>query len=230
MCGLIKLMDKTIVLISCAGNGSRFGSDIPKQYVKIGAKTILLHTLEVFIGMPEITQIIIVANPNDQYINGYADVSSKITIAKVGGTRRVDSVVNGLKQLKCGGDDWVLVHDAVRCCITPLLVRKLINQLINDPVGGILAVPATDTVKLVSDGRITNTIERNQVYLAQTPQMFRYGVLLAALTNPRLGTVTDDASCVEQLGKVVKLVAGSYQNIKITYPHDIKLAKLFLES
>ncbi|MBP9743186.1 MAG: 2-C-methyl-D-erythritol 4-phosphate cytidylyltransferase [Burkholderiales bacterium] len=222
-------MYKTIVLISCAGNGSRFGSDIPKQYTKIGAKTVLLHTLEVFIGMSEINQIIIVVNPNDQYISDYADISPKITIAKVGGVRRIDSVLNGLKQLKCLDNDWILVHDAVRCCITPFLVRNLINQLINDPVGGILAVPVTDTVKLGNNGRIINTIERNQVYLAQTPQMFRYGVLLAALTNPGLDHITDDASCVEQLGKIVHLVEGSYQNIKITHPHDIKLAKLFLE-
>ncbi len=214
------------VLIPCAGSGSRFNYSIPKQYVEINGKSILEYTLNVFLSIPLIEQIIIVANPYDSYIDSYVNLSAKIIIHKVGDTTRAGSVLNGLKQLNCKPDDWILVHDAARCCITPENVNELILQLQNDNVGGILAIAATDTLKLGLDNVIKETIDRSKVYLAQTPQMFRYGVLYKALDATDLDQITDEASAVERLGLPVHLVKGDVTNIKVTYPFDLHIARL----
>lgn len=219
------------VLIPCAGAGSRFGGKsgaLPKQYAKIDAKTVLHRTLEVFIHLPIIEQIIIVVNPHDKHIDEYAAISPKIVIARVGGEYRAQSVLNGLRYLSCHGEDWVLVHDAARCCISAELIQNLIDKVGSHPVGGILATIATDTIKLGQNNKILQTLNREQIYLAQTPQMFRYKVLLSALNNTDLANTTDEAACVEQLGLEVCLIEGSQRNIKVTYPEDIALAKFYL--
>jgi len=224
------MKNKVVVLIPAAGSGLRFANGLlPKQYTQIGNKTILMHTLEVFVKLEEISQIVIVANAADSQIDSYSQLSAKIQIQKVGGNTRGISVFNGLNTLNCAADDWVLVHDAARCCIQRSQVLQLLNQLKHDAVGGILAIPATDTLKEVVDGVILRTLDRNAIYLAQTPQMFRYKVLKTALNQTNLVTLTDEASAVEQLGLEVKLVMGNRTNIKVTYPDDLEWAELILK-
>lgn len=228
--------NKFIVLIPCAGYGSRFGMDIPKQYAKILNKTLLEYTLDVFLSIKQIHQIIIVANPNDSYIKRYETLSTRICIQYVGGETRALSVLNGLYKVSCSPDSWVLVHDAARCCITSNLILNLLKELQNDPVGGILAIPAIDTVKVVENNNIIKkTIPRNHIYLAQTPQMFRYQILFTALKSCINNCInkynlTDEASAVETLGLPIKIVMGSCQNIKVTYPEDLQLAEFILSN
>jgi 2-C-methyl-D-erythritol 4-phosphate cytidylyltransferase len=235
-CGLMPqkgscMPDNYIVLLPCAGSGSRFESQMSKQYTKINTKTILEYTLDTFLAVPQISQIMVVTAPDDNNIDAIlARYPEQVTVAKVGGESRVDSVRNGLNKLNCGDNDWVLVHDAVRCCIRPQTVVRLIDALCSDAVGGILATPATDTVKQGDGTLISKTIDRNTIYLAQTPQMFRYKILKAAINQDDMCGATDDASLVERLGLKVKLVIGDSTNIKVTYKEDIDFAKTILAS
>jgi 2-C-methyl-D-erythritol 4-phosphate cytidylyltransferase len=216
------------VLIPCAGSGSRFGGEVPKQYTYIGNKTVLEHTLNVFLALAEITTIVVVVNKDDTEIDKYKHLSPKITIARVGGATRGASVLNGLNSIKCEPDDWVLVHDAARCCISAKVVRRLIAAIRDDAIGGILALPVTDTLKMGDDGIIAKTIDRSNIYQAQTPQMFRYSILHKALTYSDLNLITDEASAVEGLGLPVHLIEGAVSNIKLTYPLDTRLAEFYL--
>ena len=217
------------VLIPCAGTGSRFGADVPKQYLEISPnKCILDYTLQSFLAIEEISEIAIITSPNDVMIDSviahYNDV--RLSVHKVGGDTRAKTVANGLRAMSSAvADDWILVHDAARCLIKPALIHQLIDELRNDVVGGILALPVNDTVKQVVDGVIQATVDRQQIYLAQTPQMFRYSILYDALITCDLDSVTDEASAVESLGFTVKVVCGDHTNIKITYPHDLSLAR-----
>lgn len=222
--------NKFVVLIPCAGSGARFGGTLPKQYVKIGAKTILEHTVDAFLQVEEISEIIIVVNANDNVINDISALKNHVTILKVGGKTRANTVLNGLNHLTLADKDWVLVHDAARCCIEPELIKKQIAELRNDDVGGILAIPVTDTVKVVNSGIISATLDRNTVYLAQTPQMFRYGVLKQALsTHYNVPGITDEASSVEKLGLPVRVINGSVSNIKVTYAEDLTTVQNILK-
>ncbi len=218
-----------VVLIPCAGNGSRFGNTIAKQYVKIGGKSILEHTLNAFLCVEEISEIIIVVNCNDSLADEMCLLSSKVRILKAGGDTRAKTVLNGLNSLVIADDDWVLVHDAARCCITPEIIKNQITELKHDAVGGVLAIPVTDTVKLVNNGIISATLDRSAIYLAQTPQMFRYNILKQALSiNDNGYEITDEASSVENLGFSVKIIAGSRDNIKVTYQEDLTTVKNIL--
>ena len=224
-----------IVIIPCAGSGSRLGATIPKQYINIcGTKTILDYTLESFLAVPLIDKIMVVVSHNDNMIDDilakYND--NRLIMHKIGGETRAETVLNGLKKLSgdINDDDWVLVHDAARCLITSELIIKLINELQNDSVGGILAIPVYDTVKKVVDKKIQATMPREQIYLAQTPQMFRYSILYRALSNYDLTLLTDEASAVEKTGVNVKIVIGDSSNIKITHIGDLNLAKFLLKN
>jgi 2-C-methyl-D-erythritol 4-phosphate cytidylyltransferase len=236
------MASKTIVILPCAGGGSRFGGAIPKQYTLINGKTILEHTLNVFLLIRQIDQIVIVAAPNDEYVaiilqeirrlklSANKHDVSKIKILRVGGKSRANSVKNGLDALNCSDDDWILVHDVARCCITGASVVRLITDLEKDEVGGILATPAVDTIKQSDNGLVIDkTLERSSIFQAQTPQMFRAGVLGKALNLANLDLVTDEASAVEYMGLPVKLVMGEPGNIKVTYPQDTKLAEIILD-
>lgn len=229
------MTEKFIVLIPCAGIGARFGSEMPKQYRKISGQTILAHTLKPFLSNTLIEQVLLVANPHDRYIDEYTKLSEKIIVRKVGGSSRAISVLNGLGELSCCDEGWVLVHDAVRCCLTPTLLNKLLNQIKNSQVGGILAVAASDTIKEIAVNAeqvkiVRKTLVREQIYLAQTPQMFRYGILKKALMNVDLADITDEASAIEKLGLNVEIVESNKSNIKITYPEDIYLAEFLLKA
>jgi 2-C-methyl-D-erythritol 4-phosphate cytidylyltransferase len=250
--------NKYIVVIPCAGNGSRFGGVIPKQYAKIHQKTVLDYTLLPFLTIDKIEHILLIVSPNDDYIDVYAKLSAKIIIARVGGATRSESIANGINFLsqnnylslnKSTGkndDDWLLIHDAARCCITKMLINKLIDTIGDDSVGGILALPCTDTLKEVAmdisstDSHnhynnqpplsIKKTVDRRNIYLAQTPQMFRFSVLQEALASANnMAIITDDASAVESLGYRVIVVGGEMTNFKVTYASDLVLAAAILQ-
>lgn len=233
---LLNMTNKKIVILPCAGHGSRFGNTTPKQYTLINGKTILEHTLNVFLPLTQIDQIIIITAPNDQYIDNLFSTQlsnltnhTKIQILKTGGPTRAQTVKNVVGTLDCKSNDWLLVHDVARCCITAGAVLRQISELENDAVGGILAIGAADTIKQSKNGQVIDeTLDRSTIYQAQTPQMFRAHILKDALNCTNIDLITDDASAVEQTGRSVKLVEGERENIKITYPVDIRLAEIIL--
>lgn len=235
---LLYMTSKKIVILPCAGHGERFGNTIPKQYTLINGKTILEHTLNVFLRLTQIDQIIIVTAPNDAHIDNLFSKQllnltnhAKVQILKIGGPSRAQTVKNAVSALDCKSDDWLLVHDVARCCISADAVLRQISELENEEVGGILAIGAADTIKQSKNGKVIDkTLERSKIFQAQTPQMFRAHILKNALNCASLELVTDEASAVEQMGLSVKLVDGERENIKITYPVDIRLAEIILSS
>jgi 2-C-methyl-D-erythritol 4-phosphate cytidylyltransferase len=217
------------VLIPCAGNGSRAGTDVPKQYQSIAGQPMVGHTLVAFAAVARVWRTLVVVAPGDTFFANYSDAT--FSIAACGGSTRAASVLNGLNALLADGanpQDWVLVHDAARCLITPGLIERLIEACQNDAVGGLLAHQLPDTLKMGLSGRVAATLDRSDKWLAQTPQMFRIGMLREALemTGER---VTDEASAIEAMGFSPKLVPGSAQNFKVTYPQDFLLARAVLQ-
>jgi len=217
-------------LIPAAGVGARMGASAPKQYIRIGGKPMLRHTLDAFLSSDLIAHTFIVVSPDDPYIDSVAP-NHGVTVLRCGGASRMESVRNGLAVLAStlAPSDWVLVHDAARPGLTAELIEKLISATGEHPVGGLLGLPVVDTVKRCIEGEACGTIPRNGLWLAQTPQMFRYQLLRQALnaaTDP--DTITDDASAVEALGLTPKLVEGHPRNLKVTLPDDIRIAELYL--
>jgi 2-C-methyl-D-erythritol 4-phosphate cytidylyltransferase len=217
-------------LIPAAGVGARMGSTSPKQYLKIGGKPMLRHTLDAFLSSELIAHTFVVVSPDDPYIDAVAP-NHGVTVLRCGGASRMESVRNGLAVLAntLAPVDWVLVHDAARPGLTAELIEKLITGTGDHPAGGLLALPVVDTVKRCIDGEAAGTVPRNGLWLAQTPQMFRYELLrdaLAAATDPN--SITDDASAVEALGLSPKLVEGHPRNLKVTLPDDIRIAEMYL--
>jgi 2-C-methyl-D-erythritol 4-phosphate cytidylyltransferase len=191
------------------------------------------HTLAAFAAVPRIARCLVVVAPGDAFLpRGEAAFS----VAECGGTTRAESVFNGLGALLAGGaraQDWVLVHDAARCLVAPAQIEALIDACLGDPVGGLLALPLADTLKVAEAGRVAATLSRADKWLAQTPQMFRIGVLREALAAAAPGGfvgVTDEASAIEAAGLGPLLVPGSAQNFKVTYPEDFALADAVLRS
>lgn len=217
-------------LIPAAGVGARMGSDLPKQYLPIASKPMLSHTVEVFLAHPTIDHVFVVVSENDGWVDAVLPPeASGVTLLRSGGATRRDSVLNGLRAIRdlVGPEDWVLVHDAARPGITADLIDKLIAEVGEDPVGGLLALPVVDTVKREEDGRVA-TLSRDGLWLAQTPQMFRYAVLRRALQLIEI--VTDEAGAMEAVGLTPKLVEGHVCNTKVTRPADKELVELFLTS
>ncbi|NJD36596.1 MAG: 2-C-methyl-D-erythritol 4-phosphate cytidylyltransferase, partial [Betaproteobacteria bacterium] len=179
-------MPRNHVLIPAAGSGSRMASELPKQYLPLLGKPLLHHTLAVFCTHPAVAQVAVVLAPDDWTWNGYdwSCFAGRIKVLRCGGETRAASVLNGLQELadELDADDWVLVHDAARPCLTTELLDRLLNELSGDEVGGLLAVPVADTLKRADAvGRVLRTEPREGLWQAQTPQMFRYGVLEQAL-------------------------------------------------
>ena len=221
------------VLMPCAGQGARSGSATPKQYQLLAGVPMVLHTLAAFQAVARVRQVWIVVAPADRFLSlDHPDVH----LARCGGSSRAETVYNGLQALREGGAtdlDWVLVHDAARCLITPQQIEVLIDAGEHDPVGGLLALKLPDTLKAETDGRVAGTLDREDKWLAQTPQMFRLGALLAALqaqAGSRFAGVTDESSAMELAGHAPRLVPGSAQNFKVTYPEDFDLAETILRS
>ena len=225
-------------LIPCAGTGSRAlgtpggaaaATSLPKQYRCVAGQPMVLHTLAAFAAVPRIARALVVVAPGDRFL---APQGASFLIADCGGATRAASVLNGLKWLLRGAaraPDWVLVHDAARCLVTPAQIEGLIDACEHDAVGGLLAHKLPDTLKREAGGRAVATIDRGDKWLAQTPQMFRIGPLVRALEAA--GTaVTDEAGAMEAAGLMPRLVPGSAQNFKVTYPEDFALAEAVLRS
>ncbi|HAT33576.1 MAG TPA: 2-C-methyl-D-erythritol 4-phosphate cytidylyltransferase [Janthinobacterium sp.] len=217
-------------LIPAAGVGARMAADGPKQYLSIGGKPMLRHTLDAFLGCAAIAHTYVVVSPDDGHIDSVLPAAG-VTVLRCGGATRMDSVLNALRALRgqVGDGDWVLVHDAARPGLTPALIDCLIAGVGEDAVGGLLALPVVDTVKRAGADGVA-TVARDGLWLAQTPQMFRYGLLSSALATAAAGggAVTDDASAVEALGLSPKLVEGHPRNLKVTLPRDIRIAEMYL--
>ncbi len=214
-------------LIPCAGTGSRAGSDGPKQYQPVAGQPMVLHTLAAFAAVPRLAGVLVVVSTGDDF---FVDKDATFLIASCGGSTRATSVLNGLNALLERGAspcDWVLVHDAARCLITPQQINTLIDACLPDAVGGLLALKLPDTLKREVGGRVAETVDRADKWLAQTPQMFRLAELQQALLSAG-DAVTDEASALEFVGKAPLLVEGSAQNFKVTYPQDFALAQALL--
>jgi 2-C-methyl-D-erythritol 4-phosphate cytidylyltransferase len=215
-------------LIPCAGHGSRAGTSGPKQYEPIAGKPMVMHTLAAFAAVKRVAKTLVVVAQGDGF---FSRNFAPVTAVACGGETRAVSVVNGLHELrKLGADsrDWVLVHDAARCLITPALIDSLIDACQHDDVGGLLAQKMADTLKTEKGGRVAETLSREGKWLAQTPQMFRIGRLIEALEQAGEG-VTDEAGAMEALGQRPLLVPGGSQNFKVTYPDDFALAEAVLK-
>ncbi len=204
------------------------GGECPKQYLPLAGTPLIRHALQTLAGVPAISRVYVVLAPDDEFWDGFdwRDLAARLTVLRCGGATRAESVTNGLRatQASVAADDWVLVHDAARCCLTRAHVERLIADVGGDPVGGLLAVPVADTLKRAGgEQRVAATVARDGLWQAQTPQMFRHGMLLGAL-GAAPPSVTDEASAVEALGLQPKLVAADATNFKVTYPLDLQLA------
>lgn len=229
-------MPKFFALIPAAGSGSRVGEDLPKQYLQLAGKPMISYAINTLCSNERIAHVIVVLSPSDSHWSRYdwSEFSSKLIIMNCGGTTRAESVLNGLNALETSiaiaDDDWVMVHDAARPCLTSIQLEKLLDELINDEIGGLLAIPVADTLKRSNTSqRATTTEPREGLWQAQTPQMFRYRLLTNALSNADGINVTDDASAIEALDLHPKLVLSDSNNFKVTYPQDLALAELILQ-
>ncbi len=216
-----------VALLPAAGVGARMQTDMPKQYLSIHGRPMLWHALQVFERHPRIERLYVVLSPADDWWSAH-DWSGlrKLAVLRCGGATRALSVLHGLRAMRdeVAADDWVLVHDAARPCFTAALLDRLLAEVGDDPVGGILAAPVADTLKREGKvRRIAETVPREGLWGAQTPQMFRHGLLLSALERAGSG-VTDEASAVEALGYAPRLVESDRSNLKVTFPDDLEVA------
>ena len=222
-------------LIPAAGAGTRFPGDAPKQYLPLAGKPMLWHSVKALCTRP-IENVFVVLAAGDKRFAGieWGALGGRLEPLYCGGESRRDSVYNGMVAAMAvvEANDWVLVHDAARPCLPRADLERLIRETEADQIGGVLALPAADTVKRVAKDeggvqRIAGTEDRSQLWLAQTPQMFRCGLLMQALKSAR-ATVTDEASAVEQMGLRPRMIAGSRENIKVTFPEDLAIAEAIL--
>lgn len=223
------------VLIPCAGQGSRAGvvAGQSKQYQEMAGQPMVLHTLAAFLTVERLARALVVVAPGDGFFDAIPE--KPFDVVACGGASRATSVRQGLDALLRAGaetGDWVLVHDAARCLVTPAQINQLIDACQHDAVGGLLAHQLPDTLKQAAGGRVAATLDRSDKWLAQTPQMFRIGLLAQALDAAESAgsVVTDESSAIEALGLAPKMVPGSAQNFKVTYPDDFALAEAILLS
>ena len=218
-------------LVPCAGSGVRAGAPVAKQYVEIAGRPLVAHTLAALVGVQRLSRILVVVAPEDRHYEGLAALPSdpRLALARCGGTTRATTVAGGLAKLAGLGaqpNDWVLVHDAARCLVRAEWIDALVDACRNDGIGGLLALPVGDTLKRAEGDRAVATISRERLWQAQTPQMFRFGVLADALA--RSPEATDEASAIEAIGLRPKLIPGSAENIKVTHPDDFAIAEALL--
>ena len=209
----------------------RMGDDQPKQYHLLAGRPMIRHALETLCASTRIQRVFVVLAEGDDIWERFdwSELGVKLSVLRCGGATRADSVLNGLLAISAAvkPDDWVLVHDAARPCLSSAQLDRLIEQVGHDEVGGILAVPVADTLKQSGqDGRIDATVPREPLWQAQTPQMFRYGLLREALEQS--GVVTDESGALEALGYRPLLVSADASNLKVTYPADLALAEKIL--
>ncbi len=220
-------------VVPAAGSGSRMGGERPKQYLELDGTPVLQRTLEALLTLDQLQTVMVALAPGDERWQALPAASYPRVEVTTGGRERADSVLACLRALeaRAAAEDWVLVHDAARPCLGAAELLRLVETLVDDGVGGLLAIPVSETVKRADgDGRVLETVERDGLWLAQTPQMFRFGLLKSSLESALEDgrAVTDEASAVEQAGHRPRLVAGEPGNIKITRPGDLRLATLTL--
>ncbi len=229
-----------VAVLPCAGRGARSGADRPKQYVDLGGRSVVHWALMVFdelLQQDQLDGILVVLSPDDEEFETAVpgDLRARLQAKPVGGATRAASVRAGLQDLHRQGlayDDWVLVHDAARCLVSPTDLMALIQACEHDPVGGLLAYPVPDTLKRGDEqGRVQCTVPREQMWAAQTPQMFRLGTVSQALDRAMAAgaAVTDEASALEWAGLQPRLVQGCADNFKLTYPEDFQRAWALLQ-
>ena len=221
-------------VIPAAGIGRRMGGEVPKQYLRIAGRTLLEHSAAALLALEPLARLVIAHHADDQTLATLPLAKHPRVQPVVGGDERAASVLAALEALAdvADDDDWIMVHDAARPCVEPDTLRAMIAQLAGHAVGGILAQALSDTVKQAgADGAVERTLPRERLWRAQTPQVFRYRLLVDALrTAARDGVVaTDEAMAMERLGYRPQLIEGQASNIKVTYPDDLALAAWYLE-
>ena len=218
-------------IVPCAGSGVRAGAALPKQYVELAGRPLVAHTLTALAGVQRLSRILVVVAPEDAHYESLAGLPSdpRLSLARCGGSTRAATVAGGLAKLAGIGataNDWVLVHDAARCLVRAEWIDALVDACRSDGIGGLLALPVGDTLKRADGDRAVATLVRDNVWQAQTPQMFRFGVLADALA--RSPEATDEASAIEAIGLRPKLVRGSAENFKVTHADDFAIAEALL--
>lgn len=222
-----------LALVPAAGSGSRMKAERPKQYLELLGRPLLRHALEALCDAPAIDRVFVVLSVDDREWDrhDWRDLEPKLVRLFCGGPSRADSVLNGLRAIsdQVAPHDWILVHDAARPCLARWHIDKLLHALSHEEVGGLLAVPVADTLKREDGhGHVVETVDRERLWQAQTPQMFRYIMLRRALEQAR--HVTDEASAVEAAGLRPRLVASDATNLKVTYPLDLHVAEWILRN
>lgn len=226
-------MTQCIAMVLAAGLGKRMNQEIPKQYQLVKNKPLLFYTLNTLFQTPEINQIAVVIAPDDSYFDQFDwSMFDSLIVLRVGGISRFKSVQQGFKALSkiytIESQDWLMTHDAARCCIKRNDISDFINYLKPNKVGGLLAIPISDSLKKIQQGSVSQTMNRADLWLAQTPQMFRAIFFVKALQ--KIGNFSDEAEVIEKLGYKPSVVMGSRDNIKITYPSDLNFVETFLAS
>jgi len=225
-------MARAWAVVPAAGTGRRVGANVAKQYLPLLGRPLLAHALAPLLASPRIEAVVLVVSVHDLRWPEAVPADARL-LAATGGRERCHSVLNGLARLadRAAPDDWVLVHDAARPCLSREELEALFVALEHDPVGGLLAVPVADTLKAADDnGRVQRTLPRERLWRALTPQMFRYGMLRDALAAAidAGALVTDEAAAMERAGHRPALVAGRAANLKVTGPEDLALAEAVL--
>jgi 2-C-methyl-D-erythritol 4-phosphate cytidylyltransferase len=229
---------RRIALIPAAGGGRRFGGELPKQYADLGGRPLLSRTIDRLRRALDLDATLVLLAPDDAHFDAAIGAQPGVEALRCGGATRAETVANALAALagRCAADDWILVHDAARPCVPVEALQRLVGELADDAVGGLLAIPVADTLKRedpLTPGRVLRTEDRAGLWQAQTPQMFRYSVLRDALAAPGALAATDEGWAVEALAAagacaLPRLIAGSTLNIKITFPADLALAAAIL--
>ena len=223
---------RCVALVPCAGIGARAAGGGPKQYAMVAGEPMVAHTLRALAGVKRIVATLVVLSPDDALFESALPGFDPAWAVRCGGATRAQTVANGLDELASRGwraDDWVLVHDAARCLLRAEWVDRLIDACSGDAVGGLLALPIADTLKSAQGDRVSATLDRRDKWAAQTPQMFRLGLLREALAAAG-EAVTDESSAIESLGFAPRLVPGEAENFKLTWPADFALAERLLRT
>lgn len=224
-------MPKVFAIVPAAGHGTRIGDPVPKQYLPVAGHPMMYHSIAALAAVHRIERIFVVLSPMDRHWaqHDWSRVHAKVETLHGGGAHRPETVLNALKALegRAAKDDWILVHDAARPCIGTELVEQFLDEMGDDPIGGLLGMPVADTLKRAEEGqRVMETIPRVGLWRAQTPQMFRYDMLKRGLE--RKPDATDEAQAIEALGHAPRLVEGENNNLKVTFAEDLQLAEMIL--
>lgn len=229
-------MPNYFALIPAAGHGARMDNQVPKQYLPLNKRPMIFQAISALCQSRKITHVIVILSQQDLewHKHDWSAFTDKLTPINWGGKTRAQSVLNGLiaahKQFSVKPNDWILVHDAARPFLTQDQINQLIDEVGDDPVGGLLAAPVSDTLKRCDTQlRVMQTESRENIWQAQTPQMFRYQMLLDALNNTVQKNITDDAGAIEAMGHRPKVVHSKGYNFKITYPQDLELAEIIIQ-